>query len=230
MRRAAVCLVIALTISGDRLNSASEQPARQLSVTIQIHDYANVEDRLLSQATSVVSGIYERVGVRTEWIGVVRQGRRRASADGERSRLPIGQLTLIILTPKMAARTKVADGVLGFAAVAPEGMGRIAYVIHDRVRRTAREAAMEESTLLGFVMAHEMGHLLLPHESPAGSGLMRGLWDVRDFRNVDVSKLGFSERQAAEIRSTIENASPTTSADAGGHQSTDGDIQLSIGP
>jgi hypothetical protein len=80
----------------------------------------------------------------------------------------------------MAARGRVADGVLGFAAVASEGMGRIAYVIYDRVRSIATEAATPEGELLGFVMAHEIGHLLLPRGPQPSAGLMKDCWtDIR---------------------------------------------------
>jgi hypothetical protein len=115
----------------------------------------------------------------------------------------------------MAARTRVSNTALGFAAVAPVGMGRIAYVIYDRVRSTATDAAMSEVDLLGFVMAHEIGHLLLPGDSHPGTGLMKGRWHVRDFRQLDVLTLAFSEVEATEIRQTIQNGSPALLARAG---------------
>ena len=91
-------------------------------------------------------------------------------------------------------------------------MGRIAYAIYDRVRDTAARAAMNEDDLLGFVMAHEIAHLMLPRGSHAETGLMRGRWDVRDFQRTDVLTLGFSPDQASEIRSTLLHKRPTLAA------------------
>jgi hypothetical protein len=105
----------------------------------------------------------------------------------------------------MAARGRVADGVLGYAAVASEGMGRIAYVIFDRVRSIATASATHDGDILAFVMAHEIAHLLLPHGPQPSTGLMKSCWTVHDFRGLDVLKLGFSPQQASQIRRTIEN-------------------------
>src|SRR5262249_45030765 len=112
-----------------------------------------------------------------------------------------------ILNPKMAARGHIAPGVLGYAAVPDEGMGAIAYAIYDRVRSVALEVPTNEGNLLGFVMAHEIGHLMLPRGSHSRAGLMKSDWDVRDLGRVDLAKLQFSEQQAAQIRSTIESES-----------------------
>jgi len=101
----------------------------------------------------------------------------------------------------------VKEEVLGFAAVADEGMGRIAYAIYDRVRSIALELPINEAELLGFVMAHEIGHLMLPRGSHSSAGLMKSDWDIHDLEEVDLLKLQFSEQQAAQIRSTIENES-----------------------
>src|SRR5262245_2199390 len=157
-------LVLAVAIGGVQRLSAQEQADGNLPVTIQIHDYARVPSQALSRASAIVTAVYAKIGVRTEWTGVFQREVRRggSSASRELSNAPIAQLTILILTPKMAARGRFADGVLGLAAVADEGMGRIAYAIYDRVRSTAAQAGMDEGDLLGFVIAHEIGHLLLP--------------------------------------------------------------------
>ena len=210
MPRAFAWLILTFVIGSVPLLSADERGDGELAVTIQIHDYCHVSSGSLTRARAVVTAMYERIGVRTEWIGVVQQPARRDDV----SRIPLAQVTLIILTPKMAARGHVAEGALGFAAVPEEGMGRIAYAIYDRVRVTAARAAMNEDDLLGFVMAHEIGHLMLPRGAHAETGLMRGRWDVRDFQRTDVLTLGFSPEQASEIRSTLLHNQPTLAVNA----------------
>jgi len=203
-------------IGGVRPLSADDHDDRELAVTIQIHDYSHVSSGSLTRARAIVTAMYERIGVRTEWMGVIQQrvGQQGPARRDEISRIPIAQVTLIILTAKMAARGHVSEGALGFAAVPEEGMGRIAYAIYDRVRDTAARAAMNEDDLLGFVMAHEIAHLMLPRGAHAEGGLMRGHWDVRDFQHIDVLKLGFSPQQADEIRSTLLHNPPPLAANA----------------
>ena len=214
MSRAFVCLMLTFVIGSVPLLSADDRADSQLAVTIQIHYYWHVSDKSLTRARAVVTAMYERIGVRTEWMGVVQQtlGQKGPARRDELSRIPIAQVTLIILTAKMAARGHVSEGALGFAAVPEEGMGRIAYAIYDRVRDTAARAAMSEDDLLGFVMAHEIAHLMLPRGAHTDGGLMRGHWDVRDFQRIDVLSLGFSPQQADEIRSTLLHNRPTLAA------------------
>ena len=217
MPRTLAWLMLTFVIGSVHLLSADDRADSELAVTIQIHDYSHVSSESLTRARAVVTAMYERIGVRTEWMGVVQQhvgGEKRPSRRDEISRMPIAQVTLIILTAKMAARGHVSEDALGFAAVPEEGMGRIAYAIYDRVRETAARAATNEDDLLGFVMAHEIAHLMLPRGAHAEAGLMRGRWDVRDFQRTDVLSLGFSPEQASEIRSTLLHNLPTLAVNA----------------
>jgi hypothetical protein len=218
MPRVFALLMVTFAIGSARLSSAEQHVDQLLPVTIQIHDYPHVSSASLARARTVVTAMYERIGVRTEWIGVIQQNEKHpgSAPRGEIARLPIAQVTVIILTAKMAARGHVEEGALGFAAVPTEGegMGRIAYAIYDRIRDTAARGGVNEDDLLGFVMAHEIAHLLLPRGSHAESGLMRGHWDVLDFRKIDVPKLAFSPQQASEIRNTLLRNSPTFAANA----------------
>jgi len=209
MRPVVTGFIITVAILVARCSSASESAAVELPITVQIQDHSHVAPASLSSAAAVVTRMYERIGVRIKWPGVVRWKGEHATFDHreETSHAAIGQLTIIILNAKMAARGQVKEGVLGFAAVADEGMGRIAYAIYDRVRSIALELPINEADLLGFVMAHEIGHLMLPRRSHSTSGLMKSDWDIHDLERVDLLKLQFSEQQAAQIRATIENES-----------------------
>lgn len=207
MRGVLAFLLVALSLDGARLSAAPECSDRDLAVTVQIHDYVHLPGERLSRASEIVTRMYSEIGVRTEWLGVVQQDTHRTHAPTTREgpRLPIAQLTIIILTPEMTARGRIPEGVLGFAAVPSEGMGRIAYVVYHRVRQVAEEGAASEVDLLGFVMTHETAHLLLGRGSDLDSGLMKGHWARRDFQEIDALKLGFSEVQAEQIRNTLEN-------------------------
>jgi hypothetical protein len=219
LRSLVALLVISCTIGNGRLLASPQCFEGTLPVTIQIHDYSRVPREALSKASAIVTRLYERIGVRTEWVAVRRPTERRGKSEsgGETPRPPIAQLTINVLTTPMASRARVANTALGFAAVATDGMGRIAYVIYDRVRSTAAEAAINEADLLGFVLAHEIGHLLSPRGTHPPAGLMKGRWSVHDFRHLDVLTLGFSETQAAGIRQTIQNDSQVLTSLACGH-------------
>lgn len=216
MPRVFAVLMFIFAIGTARFAAAGPHDDQQVPVTIQIHDYCHVSNASLARAREVVTAIYERVGVHVEWTGVIEQSEKRpqSAPRASSSHVPIAQVTVIILTPTMAARVHVEEGALGFAAVPEEGMGRIAYAIYGRIRDTAARAAMREDDLLGFAMAHEIAHLLLPRGAHSDSGIMRGHWNVEDLRRIDVLNLDFSPQQASTMRDTLTHNSPTIAANA----------------
>jgi len=70
---------------------------------------------------------------------------------------------------------------LGLATVPTVGCGWIAYVLWDRVRSFARAEGVPASIVLGSVIAHEIGHLLLGNAPHAADGIMRAQLQGRDF-------------------------------------------------
>jgi hypothetical protein len=228
MRRVLVLLMVALSIDSARLWAARECLERVPAVTVQIHDYEHLPGERLSRASEIVSQLYEKIGVRIEWFGAMRQNTRdtrssRSAVEQSGPDGPAAQMTVIILTSKMAARGRIPEGVLGYAAVPAEGgMGRIAYVIYDRVRQVAAGGPASETELLGFVIAHETGHLLLGRGSGTATGLMKCQWDRRNMQQLDALKLGFTELQAVRIRNRLTNGSaPAAVVAAGGARAGD---------
>ena len=220
--------MMAMPITAPRSSPTPQCVEPELTVTAQVHDYWHLSGDSLSKASDIVSRLYEGIGVRVEWYAAVKQDLRRprAVAGRELSRAPIAQLTVIVLTPEMAARGHIQEGVLGFAAVPDAGMGRIAYVIYDRVRQAASGNSTDETKLLGSVMAHEISHLLLGRGSHADAGLMRDHWNRLEVHQLAEMKLEFSEFQAAQIRRTIENESPAAAAMA--HEPTVGAVDACV--
>ena len=69
---------------------------------------------------------------------------------------------------------------------------------------------MDASQLLGHVIAHEMGHLLLPSGAHSAAGLMRPIWDLAQVQAADQGALTFTPDQAGLIREHLRaSASPT---------------------
>ena len=213
--RIALCLMIAvLAIGGERIDAARDagDSPLPLDITVQIHDYVHLPPAVLSTASDVVSHVYQSIGVRTAWLAPLQQKAYESGgspshgsrAPSNPSRVPIAQITVLVLTPQMTVRGHIPEGILGFAAVATDGgIGRIAYVIYDRVREQASIGAIDERELFGLVMAHEIGHLLLGPGSQGEAGLMKGNWDREDLLRFTRMTPQFSSREADEIRGAL---------------------------
>lgn len=192
-------LLLALILS-NRLLAAEGDEER--AVGIRIHDYAHIQEAALARAQEVVSGMYSTIGVRTDWLEPLQQSDGVFDGIGARKG-GTSDLVIIILTSEMANRGEFPDSTMGYAAVAPGVGGRVAYVIYDRVRDFAGDTMVDDMRMMGIVMAHEIGHLLLTHQSHSAGGLMRGRWQQSEFRPARRFDLQFSEPQAVEIRRTL---------------------------
>jgi hypothetical protein len=129
-------------------------PSRNLpTLTIGLHDYGNVPlDQLINAQGDVVE-VYHDVGVEVAW-----HTTRHLSTTKLPAAIPFAGLTLIILSPDMVARMDPPSKALGAATGDVTGPGHIAYVFYSRLPIKSVET---DDRTLGFVMAHEIGHLLL---------------------------------------------------------------------
>jgi hypothetical protein len=68
---------------------------------------------------------------------------------------------------------------LGDALLEPAG-GRFATIYVTRIVALANAAGVDPAIVLGRVMAHELGHLLMGRRSHSPRGVMRALWTRAD--------------------------------------------------
>jgi hypothetical protein len=103
--------------------------------------------------------------------------------------------------------------VVGVAPGTPEVRGKFAWVFYDRIRAYSAELGLEASQMLGLVIAHELGHLLLPHEAHSFAGVMRPAWDRAQVNGAMRGQLAFTPDQADLIRERLSaSASPIAHA------------------
>jgi hypothetical protein len=81
--------------------------------------------------------------------------------------------------------------------------GTLATVYVDRVALMARSAGLDTGTLIGRVMAHEIGHLLLGTANHQPSGLMRAEWSTTLLQRRIANDWRFSTRDAASAREGV---------------------------
>src|SRR5262245_28928862 len=106
-----------------------------------------------------------------------------------------------LLTPSMVDRLRPSPGVLDGCAIRAE-RGGMAYIFYDLILRMPALKSEQASRALGRVIAHEVGHLLLPR-GHTSNGLMRPIWDPRELKSDDDSSFVFTAQQAAMMRAVV---------------------------
>jgi hypothetical protein len=137
----------------------------QMALVLHVDNYARIPPDYLTRAEAVATNIYAAAGIAVTW-----------SNDDPNTVLPIDDarhLRVLLLCADMTntktRKDHVPDNVLGQAA---HGSTR-AYIFTYRVRAVAFKKQQPFEAVLGHVIAHEVGHLLLPPFSHSTSGIMR---------------------------------------------------------
>ena len=122
-------------------------------------------------------------------------------------------MTIFLVTQSFIEEGDVDDGRTGFS-LSNDGEGvRRAYVFADRAeaignfvfRERGREVDLTtaNAVVLGHVIAHEAGHLLLPAHSHSMSGIMQPQFDLHAIDKALNGWLGFSADQRKRIGNVV---------------------------
>ena len=95
--------------------------------------------------------------------------------------------------------------VYGFALPTTSGgFGWAATIFRDRILATAKSTYATEASLLGSVMAHEVGHLLLGTRSHSSYGLMSANWEAAELQKIAEGAFFFVKSERKKIRDRVE--------------------------
>jgi hypothetical protein len=194
-----ITIVVFLMSVGFIINVPRVQAGDEAVIRVRLYDYAGLTPEALADAQRSAARFYEQIGVTIDWAPTYRKHGRK---DREHDFGPLQDFTINILNRSMASRTAWAPDALGAAVVAREGGGSIAYVLYDRLKTAAAASHWPTTDLLALVVAHELGHLLLPPGSHS-EGLMRGDWDVSELRRIHLTDLAFTQDHMSLIRERL---------------------------
>jgi hypothetical protein len=186
-------MVAILTIGAALQTDAAPNPELGvLVVVLHVTDYAHVPPRELAVAERVATQVYAAVGVHVVWTD---GAARTAQPDGA------FHVDVLVLSRDMVARkcqiSSMVEGVFGTAS----HQARRAYIFYNRLTDHAARTNVGVSRLLGMVLTHEVGHVLLGADSHSPSGIMHADWYGRI---VDVP--GFTAEQGTTMRSLLATA------------------------
>lgn len=225
--RLAILGLLLTGLAGSSPAAAANPKKTAGTCTVHVRNLARVDSKTLAEAEKVATDIFHEAGVETRWVDqAIGSSPEIKSEDGD-SLPPLGpsDLWLNMLSRSTAATIGLPNDVMG---VAP-GSGpdrRIVYVFYDSLEPLAERQVRalnkgdiirpaSRAQILGHIIAHEIGHLLLDLPSHSESGIMRGNWDLKDLQDVAFGSLFFTPSQAAVLREeVVRRAQPGEAADA----------------
>ena len=193
-RSALSALIMAASLlMADGVSAASRSDEPELRVTVRVDDKAGVQGVYLKYAEARAAEVFAMKGVKVDWI------------DGnEANRLKLVAPFTVLIMAEASAALKAKMEALGMDVMgqgAPT-VGR-AYIYYDRVLKLNPDPPRDVITTLGDVIAHELGHLMLP-VGHSNVGIMRPSINMTS-RRLET----FTEAEAAQIREHLRRHAVT---------------------
>ena len=157
------------------------------SMNISVCNIDEVPSKTLARAEAVVTTIFSQSQVAVAW----------SSCDGSGP----GARVELRLWRECSADSAQRDSrhVMGMAFTAPGVTGTMADVYYGVIEQFAKEHEADPAEVLGYVVAHEIGHLLLGPGHSAG-GIMTAVWNGKTLAAGRQHWLTFTQAQRNSIR------------------------------
>jgi hypothetical protein len=78
-------------------------------------------------------------------------------------------------------------------------------VFFDRVMEFSKVQQLPAALVMGTVVAHEIGHVLLGNPGHSSEGLMRAAWRTGDWQRAATGPLLFSKHESDTMHATISS-------------------------
>jgi len=170
---------------------------------LSVFNDASVPAEILAQGEARAAHILAQAGIQVEWLNCAAGGSHVPDQFEEPS--PCSRITYPshLSVRIVSTAQSVREEVFGEAFTGREGKGTYIKLFYAHLAEPNAHLPLGEGELLGCVIAHEVGHLLLGTDSHSHEGIMQGRWQDAQLREAGKGNLQFTPSQAAFMRDCL---------------------------
>ena len=183
-------LLLGVNIPATAKQAAKTEGEPDLEITLLVYDYVGLPAELLSRSLNQTKAIFGDAGVVVVPVICTQTG---SPGVCHRTLAPL-RVALRIVPKEVPGR---GSEKLGYA------LGQYLTVSYPRVEELAEGSDVFLERILGCVVAHELGHVLLGPDSHSAGGIMTARLTDKELRLIRVIPLGFMPFQKASIQAYV---------------------------
>ena len=168
-------------------------------VMVRVVNYAQVPSSSVRAAELEAGRIFLAAGLLTHWVNC--PGKDIAPETLNPCCQPLASHEIVLRLISEPTSEAYRDSVFGFAVVPLVASVYVNYVVRSAKRDNAE---FEVPVILGNVIAHEIGHLLLGHDSHSDTGIMQKHWERKQMQLVIAGNLLFTRAQAELLQAEMQ--------------------------
>jgi hypothetical protein len=194
LARAGATLIMSILVCSAPLGAQSSdtEPARTL--TVLVYNYAEAPPATLAAGERLANQILAAAGARADWVEcgstLPKANPKDLCQNGWTPQTPALRL--------LPGANKYREAEFGYSAIPI-----LATIYYEKIARRAQRdnSEAERSVLLGCVIAHELGHLLLAEPGHSANGIMQPQWGSTQIHQALAGNLLFTKEQGTRIQS-----------------------------
>jgi hypothetical protein len=200
--------MVLITLSAFRFGGPRNAIKKEqgLSIPVLLLHCVPEATRDIFEARQRASAVFRQAGVWLDWQDCSPDA-PRAGSDPACWR-PVGPVKIQVrIVPRFKHIAGMTDGdSMGFA------VADIATVSFGRVTELSLYVSRSRGQILGYVIAHEIGHVLLPAADHSPVGIMRAYWSRAVLELAGALSVAFTPEEAQAIRADVRARSAQSQA------------------
>jgi len=191
-----VCCIVLLSLCATYASSSS----KSLTVRIDVFNDAGVAADVLKRAELEARRIFESAHIEIQWRDCSAAQNGPPEDPGCHALRTPNHLNLRIVP----GTQRQNQDVFGVAFLAADGTGGYSDVFYGAVSKLHKEGHGNQGRVLGHVMAHEIGHLLIGSHAHSPWGIMSAKWHTQELQRLEMGNLLFTTEQVNSIHGKLE--------------------------
>jgi hypothetical protein len=169
----------------------------QQAISVRVCNAVHIPDQILDQAEAEASFVLETGGLKVTWLDC-------STATMEQTLGP-RDFVLCLVAYRFSGAERPGRRPMGSIFIANRTEQNYVFVHFASITKTASDHAAERQTyqILGYTIAHELGHLFLGGEHTT-AGVMQALWDSQTLLLMSKRWIKFTGKERERIQQALD--------------------------